>query len=323
MKKFLSSLFILILAVVVFVAVGKDWILKTAIEQGVTRITGFHTEVASLKFNFPSTIHIQGLKIENPSSFKEKTFVDIPEIYVSVVLDEVLKGKRIHLPEVRLNIQEVNLEKNEKGISNVELLSSIGGGGAAKQNAPATGSKKEQKQLSMPFLLEKLVLTIRTVSYDDRSGLVGAVPIPGKKLKIDLNVEQQVFENITDPNALVNLILAKVLNSATLGRLMNIDPQALIGDSLSGVKNAGTELIGKSSEYAAKGIEDVTSQAKNLADKTEVTRKAEALLGTTAGKTTEALGDAAGAAKHQVSGLLGKLKSAASSEEKSETTTTS
>lgn len=311
MKKFLSSLFILILAVLVFVVVGKDWILKTAIEQGVSRITGFHTEVAALKFNFPSTIHIQGLKIENPSSFQEKMFVEIPEIFVSVVLDEVLKGKRIHLPEVRLNIQEVNLEKNEKGVSNVELLSSIGGGGASKQNAPKSA---EPKQLSMPFLLEKLVLTIRTVSYEDRSGLVGAVPIPGKKLKIDLKVEQEVFQNITDPNALVNLILAKVLNSATLGRLMDIDPKALLGDSLAGVQGLGTEFLGKSSEYAAKGLEGVTTQAKALADQTEVTRKAEALLGTTAGKTSEVLGGAAGAAKNQVSGLLGKLKLPASEE---------
>ncbi len=317
MKKFLSSLFIFILAVLVFAVVAKDWIIKTAIEQGVTRATGFSTQVDSVKFDFPSTIHIQGLNIDNPSGFKEKIFVNIPEIYASLVLDEILQGKRIHLPEVRLNLREIHIEKNEKGVSNVELLSSVGGQGAKQERK--TLEKAEQKP-PMPFLLEKLVLTLGTVSYSDRSSLLASSPLPAK-VKVDLHVNEEVITNIQDAKALVNIILAKVLNGASLGNLLDLDAKALLNSSLSGVTDTGKQLIGKSSELVTKGLGDVTSQAKNLADQNEVTRKAEALLGGATSKTTDALGDAAGAAKSQVSGLFGKLKAPASAEssEKAET----
>lgn len=305
MKKFFSSLFILILAVSVFVVVAKDWIIKTAIEQGVTRVTGFSTSVASVKFDFPSTIQIQNLTIRNPEGqdFKEEIFVSIPEIYASVVLSEAIKGTRIHLPEVRLNVQTVNVEKNPKGVSNVELLSSIGGQGAAPAKDAASKPAPAEQKAPMPFLLEKLVLTLGQVSYSDRSGLLASAPLP-KKMQMDLNVNQEVITDISDAKSLVNIIVAKVLNGATLGKLLNIDPQAMLGD----VTGAGKELIGKSSEMVSKELAGVTSQAKDLVGSTQVTQKAGELLEGTAGKTTEVLGDAAGAAKKQVSGLLGKLK---------------
>ncbi len=285
MKKFFGGLFIIILAAAVFLIVAKDWVLKAAVETFVSRITGFETKLDDLKYDFPSTIQIKGLEIRNPAGFNQKIFADIPEIYVSLQLKELLKAKRIHLPEVRLNIQEVNIEKKADGISNVEMLRSVGKGKAVSQATDA-GMAPSQKKPALAFLLDRLELTIRNVSFEDRSSILGAASVVPKRLSVDLNVQKEVYTNIKDPALLVNLIVVKVLNSATLGRLLDIDPQKLLGTNLSGALTAGQKL-------AIKQAEALTGQATLIAGKTEVSQKAAKLLNET---------------KDQVSGLLEKLK---------------
>ena len=192
MKKILSFFVLLFFTALVGIIFAKDLILKVAVEQAVTGTTGFKTHVDALHYQFPSTIHMEGLAIDNPPGFTEKVFVRIPEIYASLVLPELLQNKGVHLPEVRLNIKEVHLEKNPQGISNVQLLTSVGAkGGAKKKTAPTTPRPTGEKKPGMPFLLERLELTLRNVTYQDRAGMIGAVPV--NKLSMDLRVEKQVF----------------------------------------------------------------------------------------------------------------------------------
>jgi hypothetical protein len=310
MKKFLFSLLGLVVAVGVILIVTKDLILKTGMEQVVTLLTGFKTKIEYLRYDFPSAIHMRGLEIENPEGFQEKVFTSIPEIYISLVLTELLEGKRAHLPEVRLNIQEVHIEKNADGISNVELLSSVGGKAGKRPAAPA--EKPSEKKPPMPFLLEHLDLTIRNVSYEDRSGIVGAVPLSAKKLAVDLNVQHEVFTDIQEPQALVNVILAKILSSATLGKFLNLSPEDLFGENLSSALAAGQELVGKQAGAVQEQLGAVTES--------EVAKKAGTLAEQTLGGTKEAVTGSTAAVKEQISGLFGKLKSSNPTEESAQKT---
>ncbi len=305
MSKILGSILAILVAVVIVLALAKDAIIKTVMEQAVTGMTGFKTTVESVKYDFPSTIQISGLDIKNPQGFKAKTFVNIPEIFVSLHLSELIKSRKIHLPEVRLNLQEVNIEKNEKGVSNVELLTSVGG----KQGQTQAPEQPAQiKKVALLFQLDRLVLTIRNVSYEDRSGLIGSAPIPGKKLAVDLNVQQEVFTNITDPQQLVNVILVKILNSATLGRILNIDPSKLLGDNVNKVLMSGQELVNQQAAVVTKQVGNLANQATSAVGDNQVTQKAEALVHGSLDGAKNVLGDTAGSAKDQVSGLFGKLK---------------
>ncbi|HXV28097.1 MAG TPA: AsmA family protein [bacterium] len=302
--KFLRFLLIVLIVLAVFLFVAKDWVIKAGIEQGVTALTGFKTSVKSLKYDFPSTIHIKELKIRNPKGFEEETFASIPEIYISLVLSELLQGKRLHLPEVRLNVQEIHLEKNKEGVSNVELLSSVGGKPGEK---PAAKPKEEgEKKPPMPFLLDRLELSVRDVSYEDRSAVMGVAPVPGKKIAVDLNLQNQVFTDITDPLVLVNVILMKILNSATFGKLLNINPQDLLGENLTGVLSSGQELVGKQAAAVTQQLGSVTGGAASAVTESETAKKAGSLVG-----------DSLGGAKDQVSGLFGKIKSLAPAEDAS------
>lgn len=304
MKKIFFFLFVVILIGFIGAVFAKDLLLKVALEQAVSRLTGFDTHVGSLRYDFPSTLRVEGVEIRNPRGFESKVFTQIPEIYISLVLPELLQGKGTHLPEVRLNIQEVHIEKNSQGISNVELLSSVGG--KSQQARPAKPAPQEKAE--SPFLLERFELTLRKVSFEDRSGLIGKAPLP-KRLAVDLNVDKQVFTDIRDPQTLVNLILFKILNSATFGRLLNLDPRKLVGEDLSRTLASGKEFLNKQAVVLNEQLGNVAGQAE----------KAEALFQGSIGQTKGLLTDTTSAAKEKASGFLNRLKSFQLKDESSNT----
>ena len=302
MKKILLFFILLFLTVLVGIVLARDVILKAAVEQAVTGTTGFKTHVDSLHYELPSTLHIEGLGIDNPPGFTEKVFVRIPEIYASVILPELLQGKRVHLPEVRLNIKEVHLEKNPHGISNVQLLSSVGAKGGAKKKTAPTSRPAGEKKPGMPFLLERLELTLRNVTYQDRAGMIGSVPV--NKLTMDLRIEKQVFVNITDPRTLVNLILTKVLQEGTLGRLMGLDPRQLLDQDLSQFVSTGKEFVGQQAKMLGQQVENVGGTT----------------LQGSVGEAKTLLGSTTNTAQQKLSGFLGKLKTLQSGDSSSNKT---
>jgi hypothetical protein len=309
--KLIRNLLVFLVVTVAVVFLARNAILKAAIEQGVTVVTGFKTTVAGIKYDFPSRIHIQGLEIQNPAGFNEKVFTNIPEIYVDLILPELLQGKGLHLPEVRLNLQEVHIEKNEKGVSNIELLSSVGGSQTKPSGAPAKPAPGEKKP-ALPFQLDKLELTIRNVSFEDRSGLLGAATVVPKKVSVDLNVNKEIFTNIADPMTLVNVIVMKIVKGATFGNLLNLDPSKLMNESLSSAMSSGQEMLNK--QTAA------LQQQTSALLQSQTTQKAGALLDSSLQSTQGALGDTTAAAKEKLSGLFGKVKSLQSGEAATEAT---
>ena len=310
MKKILCFLFLFFVGGLVLAGLTRNWWLKKVTQMAVTRITGFKTRIKSFKIDFPGIVHIEGLEIRNPAGFNEKVFADIPEIYISVVLSELLKTKRIHLPEVRLNIQQIHLEKNSQGVSNVELLSSVAGPPPQKSAEQTAPGKKED----LAFLLDRLELTMRDVSFQDRSGIIGKVPV--NKLAVDLNVQKQIFTNIQSPQTLVNLILVKIVQGTTFGRLLNLHPEKLLGENLSAALSAGGELVGKNVALITDQAGNIAGQATDLVKQSGISQKAETLVGSSFAGAKNTLGATSAAGRQKISGLFGKLKSLAPSEEK-------
>lgn len=114
MKRILGLFLGLIMTGFVFLLAARNWIIEIVAEHEVTRITGFKTSAHSLKYDFPSTILIKELEILNPPGFQEKVFVKVPEVYVSFDLFGFFKGKGVCFRKIRLNIQEVHIEKTLK-----------------------------------------------------------------------------------------------------------------------------------------------------------------------------------------------------------------
>ncbi len=314
MKKFFLQLSVFLFVLIVGCFIFRNSILKAAMEGVVSGLTGFKTRADELRYDFPSILLIRGLKIQNPKEFQEPVFADIPEIFISLDLGEFLQGKKIHLREMRLHIEEIHLEKNNAGESNIERLTTVGTKGAARGQGRGTETRKG-KAAASPFQLDRLELTLRKVSYEDASGFLPSVPggkilsavirektpdkLAPKKVAVDLHVEKEIVTGIDSPQALVNFILLKVLYGTTFGKIMGIQPQELLQNSLA----SGSEFL----KGASGSLGDFSSAASQILDKQAGT------LAQSLGGGETAVTNAAGSARKQLGGMLGRLKASVES----------
>lgn len=324
MKKFLLLVFLLFLAASAAVYAARETLIRRGLETAVSKLTGFETRVGRIRLQLPqAVIHLEDLKIYNPKAFKKEIFADVPEIYIAPDLGAILRKESLHFHEIRFAVKEINVVKDENGISNLQVLSSVGQK-AQKQEKPKPVAEPKP---ALPFLLDRLELTLRQVNFEDHSQALSGKMIPKtvsaginrgmiyKKISVDLNVEKQVFKNITDPKAIVNVLLMKILYGTTFGNLLGLDPGALakdltktVGASADALKQTATEAL-KTTETMVK---DTVGTAKGVLDQATKTVNVDefgATTGKLADQTETAVKETLGQAKQEITGLFGKFKS--------------
>lgn len=186
---------------------SREWLVKTGAVYAVKNLTGFDAAIQTLDLKLGPrnvALHFRGLTLLNPKGFSERIFADIPEIHFRMDHQALWKREGVYIPQLTVDVRELNIEKNPGGISNLSLLTSV----------KKTGEKKAgPAEKALPFQLDRFELTIRRVRYNDRSSMIP------KRLSVDVKVQKQVFENIQDPHAVVNLIVMKVLMTTSFGNL--------------------------------------------------------------------------------------------------------
>ncbi|MFA5167223.1 MAG: hypothetical protein WC530_01685 [Candidatus Omnitrophota bacterium] len=294
MRKILFLILGSIVAGFILASLAKGFILKVGMEQAVTRLTGFKTQVRALKYDLPSTIRVQDLEILNPPGFEAKVFAKVPEVYISFFAVEFLLGKGVRFGEIRLYVEEVYIEKNPKGVSNVDLLNLSGYG---------------PKQLWLfakrtPFLVERLKLTLHHVNYEDHSAVAVASGSP-EKFSIDLNVQNRVYLKIHDPQMLLNLVLFEILRSASFSDLLGLGPEKLLGAAFA----AGQAFVKDPANALTRQTGNMAGQANDLVNRAKIPQKAGSAFQSLARETQGVLKDATAATGKTASGFWRKLKS--------------
>jgi len=274
MKKIFTILAV-ILVVALVAGFFKDTIIKLSVEKGVEVVTGLTLKVKSFRVGLINTIvGIRGLRLFNPAGFKDKVMLDMPEIYVNYDLPAIIKGK-IHLEEMRINMREFMVVKNENGELNLDSLKVV----QAQKKGPK--AEKEEKGEMPEIQIDTLELAIGKVVYKDYSR--GSTPTV-KEFNININ---ERFTNITDPASLVSIIVVKALMNTTIANLTNFDLSGLsstVSDTLQGATQVATEAVAT----AQKTLVETTKVAEQTAQKatetlTETTKTLE--------KTAEGLTD--------------------------------
>jgi uncharacterized protein involved in outer membrane biogenesis len=192
---------------------------------------------------FNTLIDIKELKLYNPPGFPDALMVNMPEIYIDYDLGALLK-KRVHLQEVRLNLKEFIVVKNEKKELNLNALTVV----------KTKGSREAgQKEGKMPEVqIDDLRIKIGKVIYKDYSR--GAQPT---EREFNINVDEH-YENITDAYTFGSLIIVKALRNTAIGRLINFDVGKLqqgAGEALRETVAIGKETVGKALETSKEAIE--------------------------------------------------------------------
>ncbi|MDP8263339.1 MAG: AsmA family protein [Candidatus Ancaeobacter aquaticus] len=282
MKKLL--LIVVVLVVVIFVA--KDFLIKNAVKKGVNAMTGLTLDVEKINISLMGTsLGIKELKLFNPPQFKERLMMDMPEIYVDLYLEALLK-KKIHVESIRLNLKEFIVVKNEKGELNLDSITAVK---AVEEKKDTPEDKKEAK---MPDIrIDELVLKIGKVKYIDYSK-----GTPPKVVEVNVNIDER-YEDIDDPYKLISLIVFKALVNTSIANLADFDLGPLKGKTAQTIEKAKTLM----KDYSSKAMDLTGNLGDSMKGVTSKTFDSDTSLGD---KTKEA----AAGAKDMMDDAADKIK---------------
>ncbi len=243
-----AGIIIAIVIIICIVLFGmKNMIAKVGIEKASEMVIGLNLSIGSLDIDIAkTTADIKDFRLDNPKGFDDKIMVDMPEIYVDYDLPAILKG-RIHLYNMRLDLKECVVVKNKDGKLNLDSLKAVQDLAMKKKPAQVT------KDAAPDFQIDLLELKIGKVIYKDYSK--GRIPYV---LQFNINLNEK-FKNITDPDALVSLIVVKVIMNTTIGKLIKLDITGL-QDTVGNTLTSATRIVGGAGKK-------LTSTAGSITDK--------------------------------------------------------
>lgn len=290
--KILVKLIALLAVVLVVLVLARNPVIKIALETGARVVAGMPLSIQKFDLDIVHTaVDIEGLVLKNPTGFHDTVLVDIPKIFVAYARGAIFSGK-IHLKNLEFDMKEFTVVKNEKGELNLDRLKALQG------TQKASDQKKEQEPQtpakSVPVQIDMLRLKIGKVVYIDYSG-----GQPSTK-EFHINFDQS-FENITDLNSVVRLIVLKAMMSSGISNLVNFDISGLNG-ALTGAFNTSTQLA---AEAAAKSLDALKTAAGNPS---AIAGQAGGVLKGTTGTVENAAKEVAGGVKSAASSLKNKLK---------------
>jgi hypothetical protein len=265
MIKKIKIIIIILVVLLAALIIAKNIIAKSALSAGVEAITGLRLSMEGMNVGILKTsIDIKELKLHNPPGFPDELMANIPEIYIDYNLGAFL-NKRVHLQEVRLNLKDFIVVKNEKNQLNLSALNVVK---ARKGQMP---EQKKERAKKPEIQIDKLRLKVGKVIYRDYSR--GARPI---EREFNINLDEY-YENITDPYALVSLIITKALGKTAIASIANLDLGPLQSGVTGTLKEAATlskDAVQKALETSKeKGQEAVGAVGQALEKATETIKK--------------------------------------------------
>ena len=266
MKRKIIIIPAIVLAILIALFFGKNMIIKTSVTAGVRAMTGLKLSIRSMDIGiFKTLIGINGLQLYNPSGFVDELMIDVPEIYVDYNLGAFMKG-RTHFEEVRLNLKEFIIVKNEAGELNLDSLKVVKA--EEEEEVIDEGKKGEAK---MPELqIDVLELRIGKVVYKDYSK-----GTPPKVKEYNVNINER-FENITDPKTIVRLIIFKALKNTAIASLTNFDLGKLqkgLTGTIKKTAEMALETPGRAIEVGKEAGEKIKETARETVEKAADTIK--------------------------------------------------
>ena len=255
MKK-LGIIIAVLLVVVLVLSVGKNIIAKTAVEKGVELVTGLKLRISKLNIGVINTlVEIKDLTLYNPKGYQDRVMVNMPEIYVDYDLGAIIGGN-IHLNDIKINLNEFVVIKNEKGELNLDSLKVV--------QAQKEGKPPQEKEKAPDIKIDKLQLTIGKVIYKDYSK-------GGKPAVREFNINlDETYTDITNPYSLVSLIVVKALMNTTIASLTNFDLSGLqgtVGETLTQAKEVAAQTAAQAKEAVATTSKKVSETASKITDK--------------------------------------------------------
>jgi hypothetical protein len=239
--KIVLRVVIVIVVLVAGLALARNLIIKAGAGAVIKAVSGVDMKIGTLDIGlFKPVVLIKDLKLFNPAGFPEKEMMVLPELYVAYDLPSIMKGT-VHLPELRVDLKEFVVVKNAQGEVNVNSLQAL---------QPKGEGKPPQMKI------DNVELNIGTVVYKEFR--VSGEP---RVTEFKINLHER-YENISDPNVLVGLIVSKALRNTTIAGLSGTLKSAdnLVGGAAGLVVESGK----KAAEGALKAAGTLTNTLEGL-----------------------------------------------------------
>lgn len=220
---------------------ARNWLARHAVQTAVKQVTGFPLTIASVNLDlFRSHLDVRGVRLENPSDFPDRLFVEMPHLYVDYTLGSLLTGRN-HVREMQIHIDHLVLVKNAKGESNVQRLRGI-----TSSDSPSRAT----------YRLDQLRVRVGKVTIKDYTR---ARPT---ERTLTLNLDR-TYRNITDQTSITRLVLMTMLGPIPLPEF-GIRP-AELSRGLESVTDAAGKALGTAAETLEGAGRGVVDTLKKLA----------------------------------------------------------
>jgi len=230
MRKFLKwvfRIFLLLVVLVVAAVIFRNQLFKWFTEWELHDETGMIVSIGKMEVGIASPfIRIENLRLKNTRAFGGGTFMDIPEIYVEYDRDAIRAGK-FSATLARLNLSEVNIVKNQAGLTNICVL----------EDHIEKVRKRKHRQLPDFNAIDTLQLTLGKARYLD-------LKPPANNFEFNFFLQNETVKNVKSESDLNGVILlAVVRNTAAMtgtgnGSMNSFlrDPQGTIEKTRSATK---------------------------------------------------------------------------------------
>ena len=274
---FLAVLFSSILLLGGVIYFYRNVIIKFSVEAVVMETTGFRTEIQTLHHEFPAKLMLHGVKLYNPPGFKAGIFAASPSFYIEIELPDLWEKKLFHIHVWNLNITEMHLEKNKKGMINGKILKNIKN---FVNGEPSSGGEQAS------FLMDRLDVEIGKITYRDRTGVLR------KKISSGLSLPPSTYKDVTDFSGMIDQITEEVLK--------NVDgPSKIVQLSPFAVENSlkkAAETVKETTTVVTEGTVKVSKMPATITGQ---------LVRATAHEAKRKFKEVEQAAKEQLSGMIG------------------
>ena len=246
----------------------RDAVLKKVVEFLVSESTGFRTRIGTLHHEFPAVFTLRDVTMDNPSGYEPQLFATSHYFFIEFDLDEILHRRSFHIVQWRLTIDELHLEKNEKGVINGVLLKAIKNLWRPKNQGTANTTE------GSAFLLDELDVAIRRITYRDRTGVLR------KEINGGLKLLPHRYAHVTHFGDLVDEITDQVIEGTGASRIVKLSP-FVIEKSIQKATRGTSDLVTGSAELIGESAQKMVKTTKKAAKPIEtITREGETLIKT-------------------------------------------
>ena len=230
---------------------AKNEIAKSILIKAASQITGLGVHVENMQVGLLKTwVNIDGLYIFNPAGFSDRLMADIPRAYIDYDLASFFK-KQVHVQELDLVLREFTVVKGPDGALNVNSIS-----GLSKPRQAGSPARKIPAK-NPDIRIDILRLKIGRVLYKDYTQIPPAIS------EFAVNIDER-YENITDPDKLVKLIVNRALVNTAISKLAEMDFTRFESD-ISDIMKKGKDIFKSGNiEDLSQVIEGVTQQLEDI-----------------------------------------------------------